>query len=184
VNFFMKLALGRSGYSTVFLLIFMVVAPSAVFTSYTWLDHVAWATLIILGLFIFITGMVTFNEAVASHRWPSAPAKLKSASLRWRTSNGSRRYSPSITCTFTVKGIEYSGTEFDFSAAYTSKEKAKEKVSQVKSKSELWLYYKPGDPSVNVIHPGVHLVQYIRLIIGLAVMVISALSWMGVIQYS
>jgi hypothetical protein len=181
---FIKIATGRSHYSTLFLVIFMFIAPAAMFTQYSWLDAIGWVMTIILGIFILITGLVSWQEGRASHRWPRVKVKLKSAHLQAHSgSKGGMSYSPKVNCSFLIDGEEITGTEYDFSASYTSKSKAKKKVDEVKAMNPLLVHYKPEDPSINVIHPGVHFVAFLRVLIGLAAVIISSLSWSGYIQY-
>lgn len=180
---FLKVATGRSGYSLLFLVAFMLVAPAAIFTDYSWLDHLGWFMLIVLGLFILVTGIVTYQEGKDSRQWPTAIASSPRYSLTWHTSKNSRRYRPKVECTFEVAGQEFTGVEYDFSSNYTSKEKAQALLDEVKLIQPLTLHYKPTDPTVNVIYPGPHFVHYARVFIGVAMMVIGALSWMGVIRY-
>lgn len=184
----MAIATGRSIYATYFLIVFMIIAPAAVFTDYTWLDAIGWAMTIILGFFIFVTGVVTWQEGKESFRWPRVKAKLTSTGLKQhRGSKGGVSYGPRISCSFNLAGKEYKGTEYDFSESYGSKTNAEEKVAQIKIQAErygyLLLHYKPDDPNINVIHPGIHFVVYLRLLLGLAAMAISALSWLGYIHY-
>lgn len=181
----LTIATGRSHYSTLFLVIFMFIAPAAMFTDYSWLDGLGWSMTIILGIFIFITGVVNVQEGRESFRWPRANAKLKSTQLQFHTgSKGGKSYAPKVNCSFIVNGQEYEGTEYDFSSNYTSKEKAQKKVAEIKTMQPLLVHYKPEDPSINVIHPGVHFVAYLRLLIGIAAVVISVMSWLGLIQYN
>ncbi len=180
---FLRIATGRSIYSTYFLVVLMIVAPAAFFTDYIWLDNLAWLMLVIIGFFVLITGFVTRSDAAKSFRWPRVEAKLKNASFNMHSSNGSIKYSPKINCTFKVKGKEYNGTEYDFSASYTSKEKAQEKNEKIKAMSPLLVHYKPEDPSISVIYPGTHFVHYLRVITGSATIIIAAMSWIGVIHW-
>ena len=180
-----KIATGRSKYSTYFLLVFMCVAPLAVFTSYEWLDGIAWIMLIILGGFIFITGIVTRKEATDSNNWPKVEAKLLSTSLTYTSSGSggtSKRYAPVIKCKFNVDGAEYKGVEYDFSASYTSKDKAEDKVNLIKQMKPLLIHYNPSAPEINVINPGIHTTHYIRIIIGLITVIIPILIWNGIIE--
>ncbi|MCL6415726.1 DUF3592 domain-containing protein [Aestuariirhabdus sp. Z084] len=182
-NGLMSIATGRSIYSTYFLIVFMIVAPAAVFTPYQWLDAIAWFLLIVLGVFILITGLITWQDAARSVRWPKIEAKLLGCSLEWRTSKGSKRYTPNIRCQFTINGKTYSGTEYDFSASATDKKKSQAIIDNIQSSTSVAIYYKPSDPSVNVIHPGTHLVHYLRIIIGSGAVIVAALSWAGIISY-
>lgn len=181
---FLEIATGRSIYGVYFLLLFMIVAPSAVFTDYVWLDSLAWAMTIILGFFIFVTGIVTWQEGKESYRWPQANAKLISTGLKqYRGSKGGVSYAPKINCKFMVDGIRYSGTEYDFSGSYSAKAKAEKKTAEIENLNTLLVHYKPDDPSINVIYPGIHFVVYLRLLLGIGAMFISALSWLGYIRY-
>ncbi|MCE2573436.1 DUF3592 domain-containing protein [Motilimonas eburnea] len=172
-----KIATGRSIYSTYFLLIFMFIAPAAVFTSHQVLDVIAWIMLITLGVFIFITGVVTFQEAIASKNWPSSQAYNVKYSLKCTSNKGAKSYIPAIKCNFTVDGTEYSGTEYDFSASYTSKVKADAKLDSVKSRSSVLIYYKPSDPSINVINPGLNATPFIRIVLGVLMIIVPILIW-------
>lgn len=181
---FLAIATGRSHYSTWFLVIFMLIAPASMFTDYAWLDNLGWSMTIILGIFILITGMVSMQEGRQSFRWPRANAKLKGATLLSHSgSKGGMSYSPKFNCSFVIDGQEYEGTQYDFSASYTSKEKAQNKVIEVKNMLPLLVHYKPEDPSINVIHPGVHFVAYLRLLVGICGIVIPIMSLLGYIQY-
>jgi len=181
---FLKIAAGRSIYSTYFLLIFMVVVPLSVFTNIFLVDELAWCLLVVLALFIFISGTITLREGINSKHWPRVPAKLKYCSTTFKIDKGHKSYMPKITCTFMVNGQEFNGTEYDFSASYTRKEKALEKVDEIKGMDCLWIYYKPSDPSVNVIHPGVHSVQFIRIVVGTGLWILAFLLWQGIISIS
>jgi len=184
IKLFLAIATGRSHYATLFLVIFMFVAPASMFTEIDRLDSLGWSMTIILGVFIFITGIVSVQEGRESYSWPQADAKLKSASLTYHSgSKGGMTYAPKIACSFMVNGQEYKGTEYNFSASYTSKEKAQKKVTEVKSMRPLLVHYKPTDPSINVIHPGVHFVAFIRLIVGAGGIAIPIMSLLGYIQY-
>ena len=181
---FIDIATGRSTKVYWFFIPYMFVAPAAVFTDYLWLDHIGWAMTLVLGFFIFITGIVTLNEARASKTWPQTIAKLKSASLGYRSgSKGGRLYYPVVKVEFKVDGQSYSGTEYDFSASAEQKDKAEQKRQEIKQAHPLWVYYNPKNPAMNVIHPGVHFVHSLRLILGLGMMVIVSLSWLGYIDY-
>ncbi|MEH6448385.1 MAG: DUF3592 domain-containing protein [Oleispira sp.] len=181
---FLAIATGRSHYATLFLVVFMFVAPASMFTEIVWLDTLGWAMTIILGIFIFITGIVSIQEGRQSFHWPQANAKLKGARLISHSgSKGGMTYAPKVTCSFVVDGQEYEGTEYDFSASYTSKEKAQKKVTEIKCMQTLLVHYKPEDPSINVIHPGVHFVAYMRLFVGVGGVAIPILSLLGYIQY-
>ena len=181
---FLAIATGRSHYSTLFLVVFMVVAPASMFTEYKWLDALGWSMTIILGIFIFITGIVSIQEGRQSFRWPKTNAKLQSAHLLSHSgSKGGMSYTPKINCILLVNGCEYKGTEYDFSASYTSKERAQKKVDEVKIMQPLSVYYKPEDPHINVIYPGVHFVAYMRLLVGACGITIPIMSLLGYIQY-
>lgn len=180
---FIKIATGRSKYSTYFLLIFMCVAPAAVFTQIELLDQIAWIMLIILGVFIFITGIVTRQEAKDSNNWPKIEVKLLGTSLKSiSSSSGGRSYAPDIRCKFIVGGSEYKGTEYDLSASYGSKSQAEDKIALIKQKKPLFVYYKPSAPEINVINPGVRFSHYIRIVFGICTVVTPLLIWCGIIE--
>jgi hypothetical protein len=181
---FLQIALGKSHYSTLFLVCYMVIAPLAFFTDSILLEYLAWFMTIVLGLFIFITGWVTLKHAKQSHQWPLAQGKWLSGSLTQRSSNGSFRYITNIHIKFQVAGKEYKGTQYDFSDSYESKNTAQKKLDEIKNMHPLWIRYNPNDPADNVIHPGVHFVHSIRLIIGTLAMIVPVLIMLDYIRFS
>ena len=56
-------------------------------------------------------------------------------------------------------------------------------MTEIKGMQTLLVHYKPEDPSINVIHPGVHFVAYMRLLVGVGGVAIPILSLLGYIQY-
>lgn len=181
-NKFLKIATGRTHHATFFLLVLMCVLPTAFFTDWKWLDHIAWLMLIILGVLIFITGLSTLSDGRQSKYWPTAWAYNIHCSLNYRTSNGTKRYTPNIKCAFKVDNTEYTGTLYDFSSEYVSKEVAQQKIDEIKAKSELYIYYKPTDPEINVINPGIRFVHFLRILCGLATVILASLFWLGIIE--
>ena len=177
-----KFVIGRSLYSTLYLVVFMVVAPAAVFTDYEWLDGLAWGMLIFLGVLVFIAGIIVRQEAANSHHWPTVEAKLISCSMIATIGKDHKAYMPNVKCSFQLDGREYSGTEYDFSSAYTRKDIAQKKVDTLRKRDTLLVHYKPTDPTVNVIHPGVHYTHYIRVIVGIGMVVVPVLILLGYIE--
>lgn len=174
---FKNIATGRSIYSTYFLLIFMVVAPTAFFTDWGWLDHIAFGMLDTLGFFILITGFVTLSEGYKSKYWPKVAAYNVRYSLTFTMNNSSKRYMPSVKCNYNVNGKKYAGTEYDFSSSYESKDASKKKVEELKQKGDLFVHYKPNEPNISVVYPGIHFVHFLRLILGVITIVFTTLIW-------
>ncbi|UPW19755.1 hypothetical protein M0C34_05590 [Agarivorans sp. TSD2052] len=136
------------------------------------------------GVFIFITGLVGKEEAKQSKTWPVAIATLERCYLKHHTSNKSvRYYAPAIQCRFSVGGNVYTGTEYDFSADYTTRAKAQAKLDEISALKQLMIRYKPSDPFTNVYKPGMHAVHFIRQLIGFTAVLISSLSMLGIIRY-
>ena len=180
-KFFVEIVTGRNKYSIYFLLIFMCIAPVAVFTDYPLLNGIAWIMLMTLGFFIFSTAIITRQEAKDSYGWPQEKAHSLKCSLNYTTNNGVKRYIPVIRCKFIVGNKEYDGSEYDFSASYTNKDDANAKLDLVKSMMPLMVYYKPSDPAINVINPGVHSTHYLRFICGALMIIMPIFIWSGVI---
>ena len=179
---FVKIVKGEHWLSISLLLLFMLVAPAAMFTDYMWLDVLGWIMLISLGALIFLAGIMSYVDAKNSYRWPRVPAQLLSCSLRANSHNGRLRYMPTVKCEFTVRGKQYDGAQYDFSASYLAKEVAQRQIDEVKANFPLLVYYKPSDPSISVIHPGVSYSHYLRIFFGLAAIVMPILIWSGKIN--
>jgi len=178
---FVDIVTGRNKYSIYFLLIFMGIAPVAVFTDYPLLSGIAWIMLMTLGFFIICTGIITRQEAKDSYDWPKEKAHSLKCSLNYTTNNGVKRYIPVIRCKFNVGNKEYNGAEFDFSASYTNKDIANAKLDLVKNMMPLMVYYKPSDPAINVINPGVHTTHYLRFICGALMIILPIFICSGII---
>ena len=164
---FINIAMGKSRYSLYFLFALMFVAPIAFFTEWGWLDIIAWLMLITLGVFIFITGILMHTLAKDSVNWPKTPAKLTSSTLHYITSNsGTKRYRPVATYSFTHAGNEFQGSTVNFDASYTSKQTAEQLLEQIRNCQPFYVHYQVQDPNHNVIYPGNHAVQWIRIVLG------------------
>ena len=178
---FVEIVTGRNKFSICFFLIFIFLAPIAFFTNYLILNGLAWIILMILGFFIFTTGIITRKEAKDSYNWPKEKAHSLRCSLNYITNNNVKSYIPVIKCKFNVGDKEYEGVEYDFSASYTSKAVANEKLDSVKSMAPFMVYYKPSDPAISVINPGVYSVHYFRYIIGAMMVVMPILIWSDIV---
>ena len=174
-NIILQTAVGRTIYSYLFLLAFCIVVPLAIFAQVRALFDVAWVISIILGIFIFTSGVVTTKEAYQSKLWPTVTVSDFECSLNIHSS----KYSPSVECLFEVNGEIYSGTQYDFSDSYSSKASARMKIEKVKNRRYIEVYYNPLNPSMNVLNPGVRVVHFLRLIIGAAIPIICFLFWQG-----
>ena len=89
---FVEIVTGRNKISIYFLLIFMFLAPVAFFTNYPILNGIAWIMLMILGCFIFTTGIITRKEAKDSYNWPKEKAHSLRCSLNYTTNNNVKSY--------------------------------------------------------------------------------------------
>tara|TARA_B110000116_G_scaffold177224_1_gene153411 strand:+ start:30 stop:605 length:576 start_codon:yes stop_codon:yes gene_type:complete len=188
-NKIIKAACGRNHYATVILLLSIIVIALAVYTQNSVLIDVAWISIFIIGLCVSITGWVTFQEASNSASWPKELAQNVRCTLGSRSSGSSnsgvsnRVYGPVIKCFIIVSGIKYDGTSYDFSDSYGARETAEDKINEIESiKDNLSIHYKPDDPSINVVYPGVKFVHYIRLLLGPAAMVFVIFRFTGVIH--
>ena len=80
-----------------------------------------------------------------------------------------------------VNGKEYQGGDYDLSASYSNKTCAQAKVDSVKSMKPLWVYYKPSEPEINVVNPGIHNTHFIRIAVGILMLIFCELLRTGFI---
>lgn len=181
----LNIATGRSIYSTWFFILWSFSIPFAFIFRPPWLILYAWAGALVMGLFILVTGIVTLTEARASHNWPKTRAEnLKLGVQRRHGSRGGALYTPNIQCQFNVGNESFRGTRLDFGDRWSSEAWARQKVTELEQRKDcLQLYYNPKDPNLNVIYPGVRFVHYLRIWLGMIVLVIASLGISGRLDF-
>lgn len=147
----------------------------------------------LLGVILIIVGIATSIEAIQSHSWLTARAKLTKHDLKISinpngTSHRNRKtYKPVVSYQFKVGDRNYIGSNYDFSDFSGSKISAKRKIEslrlQLDEEGYIRIYYKPSDPEINVIYPGIHLIHGVRLVLGLMFMLVPLLTLLGIIQW-
>ena len=178
-----EIAEGKSIASTYFLLLCMVVWPTAFFTDWIWLDSIAWGLLQILGVFIFWTGYVTLQTALKSKKWPKVDGVLEKAFVHSVRRNNANHYAPKVVYLYEVEGDVFRGETYDFSASTGGKVSAEKQLARATEQDPLQVHYDPIHPSESVLFPGPRLVHYLRLLLGPAMFVVSLLSQLEVIVW-
>ena len=168
-------------FPCIFLLCYSVVLPLAFIQQNPLMIRIAWWMSLALGLIVILHGIVSWIDAYQSKNWPRVKAELKQCLVRYSQSD--EVYKPVVKYEFYLKSKKYTGRHIDFSDMYGSKASAEAKVNRVKDRADdLYVYYKPNDPTLNVIEPGIHTIHPIRLVFGIAVTVISILGIVGIIK--
>jgi len=166
----------------VFLFCYSMILPLAFIKQNQTLIKIAWWMSFVLGLILILHGIVTSIDAHHSKNWPRTKASLKECFVRhWKSDH---IYDPIVKYEFWVKGQKYTGTNIDFSDASGSEAAAREKIDRIKSlEQNLYVYYKPANPTLSVIEPGFRFIHPLRFIFGCILSIVSILSITGIVQY-
>lgn len=168
-------------FPCVFLLCYSIVIPFAFIGQNPIVIRIAWWMSLALGLIIILHGIASWIDAYQSKNWLQVKAELKQCFVRYSQSD--EVYQPVVKYEFYLKGKKYNGRNIDFSDAYGSKASAEAKINRVKNNADnLYVYYKPDDPTLSVIEPGTHFMHPIRLIFGIILTIVAILGILGVIK--
>lgn len=176
-NKFILLVTSSNRFSFVFIVVFMAVILTAMATGGdAFWSKLAWYMLSVLGVFTFLGGIVSHQQASESKRWPKVSATLLSARVYSKVSGSSQTYAPSVEYSFKFNGREYKGCTIDYSDTSASESWAEKAVKEIEKKSTmLMVHVNPENPEKNVLNPGVQFVHAARYVIGLAMVAIGLL---------
>jgi hypothetical protein len=143
-----------------------------------------WAMFALLGVFVTVTGAVSFMQAYRSRYWPRAGATLTKAWVDESRLHDNRVvYSPMVEYEYTVGAKHYQGDCIDFSARSGSRRWAQRVLDSIGACGRLiQVHYSPDDPAVSVIDPGVRFVHLLRFLIGPAIVLVGMLSALGILD--
>ncbi|MGD1922209.1 MAG: DUF3592 domain-containing protein [Pleurocapsa sp.] len=169
-----------------FILFYVPILWWAVLSGRSIAIRAAWIMTFWLGVVIVIVGIVTSIDACQSHSWSRVRAKLTKYDIKRNSDSDGTTYELSIMYQFKIGDRNYRGTNYDFSDFAGSLASAERKIESLKQlvdeEGYINVFYKPSDPELNVICPGIHPIHGIRLVFGLALMVLSLLTLWEIIQ--
>lgn len=170
-----------------FILIYVPIIWWAVLSGNPMAIKAVWIMTLFLGIVIFIVGIVTSMEAWQSPSWSRTKAKLTECFVKKISDSEGSSYAPGVVYQFRVGDRHYYGSSYDFSDFFSSRIAANQKIESLQESVDqegyIDIYYKPDEPDLNVIYPGVHPIHGIRLIFGLALIGIPLLTLFGIIQW-
>lgn len=170
-----------------FILIYIPIVWWAVFSGHPIAVKATWGMTFLLGIIMIIVGIATSIDALQSHSWLVARAKLIECDIKKNTDPEGTTYKPSVAYRFVVGDRHYIGTNYDFSDFAGSLTSAERKIASLKqlvdAEGYLNVFYKPSDPKLSVICPGIHPIHGIRFAFGSILIVLSLLTLLEIIQW-
>lgn len=174
-------------FPCLFIFLYVGVIWWAVFSGQPIAIQSAWIITFLLGIIIIIVGIVTSLDAWQSPSWTVTRAKLTKCDVKKISSSDGSTYEPAVIYQFRIGDRHYMGTNYDFSDTSGSRIAATRKIESLKklldSEGYINVYYKPSEPELNVINPGIHVIHGIRLVFGLVLVGISLSTLSGIIQW-
>jgi hypothetical protein len=141
---------------------------------------------------ILISGVVLFKfgqdilRGLRSRSWPTAEGRINDARIQAHQSSDedgtSTTYGAAVHYSYNVSGQEFQSTRRTFTDARTSSSKRAQRIlERYPQGSSVTVYYRPDNPSMSVLEPGVGWFSYIVAIFVLGLFVFGILGVMGVI---
>ena len=135
---------------------------------FNWILHAVMGFVFsIIGIYIAFLMLDEIKDGTASSNWPEAPGTIVSSSYTSETSTGRRGrtriiYKPALRYTFQVEGKEYACDRLQFSPITSEDpQEIQSLVNQLPRDSAVKVRYKPSDPSVAVLIPGIGTDRYV-----------------------
>lgn len=132
---------------------------------------------------LLISSLVDFSRAYASKSWPVVVGQVTGISV---SSHKPPRgvfwklyvYSAQIKFRYVVNGVEYSGERYRFGAPWIFGNGSPEDVQDVQdlypAGAPIRVAYRPGDPAMSVLQPGLSSGNFQNLLIALAAIWLAA----------
>ncbi|MGP1346610.1 MAG: DUF3592 domain-containing protein [Phycisphaerales bacterium] len=124
-----------------------------------------------------VAGVGSLKHARASESWPTASGGVKSCEVVAQSGRrGRTSYKPKVTVYFTVDGRRYACERLTFNASYSTRDRSEAEAfaRRFAAGSTVSVSYKPDDPEISVIEPGVEDSAWLTPILGGAFAVVGA----------
>lgn len=127
-----------------------------------------------LGSGLTIWGVKSFLAARNSTNWPTVMGVVKSSNLARKDGHGSG-YRADILYEYTVNGVLYSSDEvfYQGSSTYGRASEARKTLNRYPAGRQVVVHYRPENPEIAVLEPGVKPVQYALMGGGLSFLIIG-----------
>lgn len=136
----------------------------------------------VLGVGVAIFGVVEWQRAKASERWPTVEGVVVSTEIKWHRRSGSdqrsRRtsYMPVVTYRYDVSGDVYENDRMAFAQPSSSTERSARRVlGRYPVGGGVTVHYHPRKPGLSVLEPGVAVGVYFIMLFG----VVWTVGWLG-----
>ena len=112
-------------------------------------------------------------SGIQSREWPSTTGEVVSSEARYSAGKG-HRYSLVVDYRYRVADLSYRSSRVRAVAHNGTKEEIEARVQALRPGSAVVVYYDPMKPSVAYLEKGVAAVEFLLLVIGLVLVVISS----------
>lgn len=179
----LQLVTTSQSFAALYIVCFLCVIIGSMFSTGDSLwAKTAWSMLALLGLFVTLTGVMSIKIASGSREWPKTTARrIKSWIAEDRTNGSALIYSPMVEYEYEVAGKNYAGDCIDFSSQSGSQRWAQKVLDEIgASRDYIQVHYSPNDHAISVICPGLRFVHFLRLLIGIAMILVGIVAAIGV----
>ena len=146
--------------------------------------NTGWLMLAMLGLFVTLGGIASLQMASASPYWSKTTARVVNSGIsqyNTRSEGSSVVYSPMVEYEYEVAGQSFTGDCIDFSSYSGSQRQAQQILDDIGVNREyMQVYYAPKNPAMSVILPGLRFVHFLRLFVGIAMILVGSVAVTGV----
>ncbi len=140
--------------------------------------------LLAIGIGLIGWGVQLLRKAKESEHWPTASGEIKLSEVERRVDNDGKRsvkYYPNVVYDYTVSGRTYTSncvSSINFGTT-SPKGHALETTRKYRVGRKVKVYYNPDDNSSAVLQPGVTLVNYMPMLVGVVMMVAGAVIYIS-----
>lgn len=139
-----------------------------------------------MGIYFAYSMFGEIKDGTDSANWPEAPGTIVSSSYTSETTSGRRGrtkviYKPALRYTFEVEGKEYASERMQFSPINSEDpQEIQALVNQLPRDTAVKVRYKPSDPSIAVLIPGIGTERYVffavLIVVGIGALVYAIIN--------
>lgn len=184
-NKLIRIVTSSRAFAGIYILCFIGVIVASIVTKGDpiWVNT-GWSMLALLGLFVTLGGIVSFQMAAASMHWPMTTARVVNSGISQYHTNSegsSVVYSPMVEYEYEVAGQPYYGDCVDFSSYSGTQHQAQQILDYIGAHREyIQVYYSPNNPAMSMILPGLRFVHFLRFFFGIAMILVGTVAIIGV----
>lgn len=142
--------------------------------------YVIWLGVSLFGAGLTMVGLRNVFYTHVSSNWPTAIGIIIKSEVEYDSDRSGTVAFARVTYTYSVADTDYTGQGINFDKTSMSSARANEVVKQYPVSRQVMVYYKPENPKICLLEPGLHWRTWVSPGLGFVVLSIGIIACFGV----